>query len=117
MSGLFNALISTESSMTVESPAVCEPTELTQGQLSFPNRAFSAFEEQQILERVHQEIKGSKYRAIRRVRCGFQDGVLTLNGSVPNFHCKQIAQEVVRRVSGLADIQNCLDVDYVSIRT
>jgi osmotically-inducible protein OsmY len=74
-------------------------------------------EQERLLAKVRQEIENSQYRAIRGVCCGFDSGVLTLSGSVPNYHCKQIAQEVVRRVSGTTEIQNSLQVDYLRLRS
>lgn len=73
-------------------------------------------EQQRLLAKVRQEIENSQYRAIRGVCCCFDSGVLTLSGSVPNYHCKQIAQEVVRRVSGTTEIRNSLQVDYLHMR-
>jgi hypothetical protein len=50
------------------------------------------------------------YRSLGSVRCRFRDGTLTLNGSVPSYYHKQIAQEAIRRVGDVESIINEIDV-------
>jgi hypothetical protein len=48
---------------------------------------------------------------IRRVSCLLQDGVATLEGRLPTFHLKQLAQERARRVEGVVRVDNRILVD------
>jgi hypothetical protein len=48
----------------------------------------------------------SLYPDIRRVRCYVRDGVARLEGCVPTFHQKQLAQEIVRRTQGVKSVHN-----------
>ncbi|WP_442510357.1 BON domain-containing protein [Novipirellula sp. SH528] len=50
------------------------------------------------------------YSSIRNVQCRFHEGVLILNGEVPSFHMKQTAQELVRHVLRVEQIDNRLTV-------
>jgi hypothetical protein len=53
----------------------------------------------------------SNYRSIRRVRCYVRDGVARLEGLLPTFHQKQMAQEIVRRAKGVHRVDNRIVVD------
>lgn len=46
---------------------------------------------------VEAEFRQSNYHVLRDVKCYLDGGVLTLQGSVPSFHVKQIAFAVARR--------------------
>ncbi len=56
-------------------------------------------------------LQHSPYRAIRRVQCRFHDGTLTLEGRVPTFHYKQLAQTAVAKIKGVTSIVNAIEVD------
>jgi osmotically-inducible protein OsmY len=64
-----------------------------------------------IEEAARIRLQHSPYRAIRRVTCRFDDGVLTLAGSVPTFHYKQLAQTAVAQIVGVKSIVNDIFVD------
>ena len=53
----------------------------------------------------------SPYRALRRVHCEFIDGTLYLQGHVPTYHYKQLAQVAVLGVDGIQRVVNDLEVD------
>lgn len=57
-------------------------------------------------ERFHR----SDFLALRRVRCEFAEGRLTLRGIVPSFHLKQLAQTLVRDLPGVSHIANWVEV-------
>ena len=59
--------------------------------------------------RIH--LQHSPYRAIRRITCRYQDGVLTLRGRVATFHYKQLAQTAVAEIKGVTQIVNEIEVD------
>ena len=53
----------------------------------------------------------SPYRALRRVTCEFIDGTLFLQGRVPTYHYKQLAQVTVLGLDGVQRIVNELEVE------
>ena len=55
-------------------------------------------------------LQHSHYRAIRRIRCSFSKGVLTLHGNVPTYHYKQLAQTAICDIPGVDRIINAIDV-------
>ncbi len=55
-------------------------------------------------------LQHSAYRTIRQVSCRFEDGVLTLFGSVPTFHHKQLAQTAVVGIAGVTQVLNEIEV-------
>lgn len=52
----------------------------------------------------------SNYLALRRLRCEYHDGSLVLNGRVPTYYLKQVAQTIVRQLPGVRQIENRVDV-------
>jgi osmotically-inducible protein OsmY len=52
----------------------------------------------------------SPYLELHHVLCEFHEGILTLRGCVSCYHLKQVAQSAVRRLDGVAEIDNQLDV-------
>jgi len=65
-----------------------------------------------IEEQARIRLQHSPYRAIRRVNCRFEDGVLTLEGQVPTFHYKQLAQTAVTHIDGVCRVVNEIEVHY-----
>jgi len=55
-------------------------------------------------------LRDSSYHMVRQVKCSFQDGVLTMEGRLPSFHLKQVAQTVVQGIDGVARIENRIEV-------
>jgi hypothetical protein len=53
----------------------------------------------------------SPYAGIRRVRCFVHDGVARLDGRLPSYHQKQLAQELVRRADGVEFVDNRIVVE------
>jgi osmotically-inducible protein OsmY len=80
------------------------------GQTEFPGDSGHSSEE--FLEaQVQTDLREACYHAIRRVKCQLHSGVLTLQGQVPSYYYKQLAQVVAhRRLSGAALVQNRLEV-------
>ena len=54
-----------------------------------------------IEEAARVRLQHSPYRALRRVACEFIDGTLTLRGSGPTFHYKQLALVSVLVMAGV----------------
>lgn len=68
-------------------------------------------QDRQIESRIQAELAASPYRAVRRVQCRFEEGVLTLQGKMPSYYCVQVAISIVKRhVQNGAVIQNHLQV-------
>lgn len=58
---------------------------------------------QAVESQVEAEFRQSNYHALRTIRCRYENGVVSLFGTVPTFHLKQIAFAVARR--SLANIR------------
>ena len=56
-------------------------------------------------------LQHSPYRAIRRITCAFDGGVLILKGRVGTFHYKQLAQVAVADIEGVLEIRNDIEVE------
>ena len=61
-------------------------------------------------EAARVRLQHSPYRAIRRVSCEFDAGVLVLQGRVATFHYKQLAQVAVAEIEGVQRIRNNIEV-------
>ncbi len=60
--------------------------------------------------RVHCALEENPYIAPRTLRFETSDGRVTLRGTVGTFFQKQMAQESLRRVAGVQEIANELEV-------
>ncbi|MCL4205208.1 MAG: BON domain-containing protein [Pirellulaceae bacterium] len=67
-------------------------------------------EEPRVQADAQAHLTMSGYTELRRVICEFHEGVLTLRGQVSTFYAKQLAQERVRTVDGVEEIDNRLEV-------
>ena len=61
-------------------------------------------------EAARVRLQHSPYRAIRRISCEFDAGVLVLRGHVATFHYKQLAQVAVAEIEGVERIRNNIEV-------
>ncbi len=59
---------------------------------------------------AQSRLQTSGYPQLRKVSCEFHEGVLMLRGQVSTFHLKQVAQTLVRRLEGVGEINNRLEV-------
>jgi osmotically-inducible protein OsmY len=69
--------------------------------------------QQTLSERVGSAITTSPYLARRQLRFETDGGRVILKGVVKTYFQKQMAQEVVRRVAGVEEVENCLEVMWV----
>ena len=76
--------------------------------LSRPNPFAALFQE--ITDIAQQLLRQSSYFELHNVSCDFSGGVLTLQGRVPSYHLKQLAQTSVADVPGVVEIHNHLEV-------
>lgn len=52
----------------------------------------------------------SPYPALRNVRCTVHDGVAQLDGALPSFYLKQLAQEIVKQLNAVEEVANRIKV-------
>lgn len=56
------------------------------------------------------------YLGLRDICCEeLEDGVISIRGRVSSYYCKQLAQEIVRRIQGVRCIYNQLTVLQLDI--
>ncbi len=61
-------------------------------------------------EAAKECLAASPYQPLRRILCECDRGVLVLRGRLPSFYYKQLAQEAVARVRGVARVLNEIEV-------
>jgi osmotically-inducible protein OsmY len=66
-----------------------------------------------LADRVDQAIQTNPYVDGRTLRFETDGGRVVLQGRVKSYFQKQMAQEVIRRVEGVEQIDNCLEVLWV----
>jgi osmotically-inducible protein OsmY len=59
---------------------------------------------------ARNRLQASAYRGVRSIVCDYHEGVLVLRGRVSSYHQKQLAQEAIRRVAGILEIVNAVQV-------
>jgi carbon storage regulator CsrA len=64
-----------------------------------------------IAEEAMNRLRDSPYKAMRRVSCEWRHGVLVLRGRLFSFHEKQVAQEIVAAIGGVAHVANEIEVN------
>jgi len=72
-------------------------------------RPMSAFEST-LAFRVDQALQTNPYVSGRTLRFETDGSRIVLQGSVKSYFQKQMAQEVIRKVEGVEQIDNCLEV-------
>ncbi|MGA2059380.1 MAG: BON domain-containing protein [Thermoguttaceae bacterium] len=71
------------------------------------DRAFAYLETGKTAE---DRLRHSDYLELRSVSCDFHEGVLTLQGRVPSYHLKQLAQSLLCGIAGILKLNNQLEV-------
>jgi osmotically-inducible protein OsmY len=61
-------------------------------------------------EHIKHHLWENPYRALRGISWEYREGVLTLNGRLPTFYLKQMAQAAVARVAGVERVVNRIEV-------
>ena len=67
-------------------------------------------EDQHLTERVERALRARGYRALHAVRISVRNRVVFLEGRVPSYYLKQLAQVTAMAVPGAHQIRNELDV-------
>lgn len=62
--------------------------------------------------RIRSQFCSSPYRHLQFVRCDCQGGIVLLTGILPSFFMKQMAQESIRHIAGVREINNQVEVVY-----
>ena len=65
---------------------------------------------QHIEEQVYERLQKNSYLALRYLKCTCEDGVVTIQGRVPSYYLKQLAQTVVGQVEGVEKVVNQVEV-------
>jgi osmotically-inducible protein OsmY len=63
-----------------------------------------------VAERAENELRRNAYLALNNISCEYHDGVLILNGCLPTYYLKQVAQEAIARVAGVQRVENRIAV-------
>lgn len=59
-----------------------------------------------IASRAYLALAASGYRSLRNLQVSCNDGRVTLEGHLPTYYLKQLAQSLVQRVEGVCDVDN-----------
>ena len=62
-------------------------------------------------QEAQRRLEDAGYRALRNLTIQNQEDVLILQGRVPTFYLKQLAQALIRDIDGLRGVVNRLRVD------
>lgn len=65
-----------------------------------------------LYDQVHGALSTSPYLASHQLHIHTSDGHVRLEGTVRSFFQKQMAQELVRRVDGVEQVENQLQVNW-----
>jgi osmotically-inducible protein OsmY len=63
-----------------------------------------------LAEWAESRLRSNPYLALKNISCRFHDGVLVLQGCLPSYYLKQVAQEVVAPLTGVERIENQIEV-------
>jgi osmotically-inducible protein OsmY len=61
-------------------------------------------------ELAEGRLRRNPYLALKSVSCECRDGVLVLRGCLPSYYLKQVAQEAVASLEGVAAVDNQIQV-------
>lgn len=65
-----------------------------------------------LVDLILESLQSNPYLTSRNLRFEANSGRVTLKGTVASFYQKQMAQEAVRRVAGVAGVENQLEVHW-----
>jgi hypothetical protein len=61
-------------------------------------------------EAARRRLHRQPYLTLRNVSCSWQEGILHLNGCLPNYHLKQVASAAVKGLPGVRCVVNEIEV-------
>lgn len=59
---------------------------------------------------AEKQLHDNAYHVLKNIHCSVEGGALVLRGSLPSFYLKQMAQETVVTLPGVAEIVNLIQV-------
>ncbi len=59
-----------------------------------------------IVERCEAVLRDSSHHSLRRLKCDFAEGVLSLHGVVPTYYLRQLAQALLANLENVKEINN-----------
>jgi hypothetical protein len=59
---------------------------------------------------AQERLVATGYWPLKAISCRFRDGTLTLEGQVPSYFHKQMAQEAIRWVDSIRTVNNRIEV-------
>lgn len=68
----------------------------------------------EVTEAAKDRLRRTPYQALRALSCEYDQGALFLRGQLPSFYQKQLAQEAVVGLVGVAQIVNETEVVLAS---
>ncbi len=68
----------------------------------------------EVTEAAKDRLRRTSYRALRALSCEYDHGVLFLRGQLPSYYQKQLAQEAVIGLAGVAQVVNETEVPFSS---
>jgi osmotically-inducible protein OsmY len=63
-----------------------------------------------VVAQVERELRESPYLSLRRIKCEYHEGVLTLRGNVSTYYVKQLAQTIALRNKNVDEVANRINV-------
>lgn len=66
--------------------------------------------DQKIVDQACQALRTSGYTQLRHLQVSFEHGRMTLQGQLPTYYLKQVAQSVIQDVAGVREIDNDVKV-------
>ena len=64
----------------------------------------------ELLREVQRRLASSPYRCVRNIECECDEGVVLLRGELPSYFFKQMAQELLREMTGCSAVENQIEV-------
>jgi osmotically-inducible protein OsmY len=65
-----------------------------------------------VVEKAQLRLQAAPYIFLRDVSCEYRQGLLILRGQVASYYEKQLAQEAVARLVGVAQVMNEIEVAW-----
>ena len=65
-----------------------------------------------VVEKAQERLRAAPYIFLRDVRCEYRQGLLILSGQVASYYEKQLAQEAVAKLVGVAQVMNEIEVAW-----
>lgn len=77
---------------------------------SFEDSPISEVQDEDLKNRVLRDLEKQNITSLRLIEVEVLSGIVLLSGTVENYHHKQVAQEVWKRVAGILGVQNGIEV-------